>query len=384
MKLKPMTLVGLLLLILLPLFFVGPLLVTDFPDHSLPGITSLAVLSAVDDQFEKVLKPRKFTFPRDHGAHENYRTEWWYFTGNLQNQSERKFGYQLTFFRYALNRKNITSISAWRSNQMYMAHLALTDVENKRFYSDEKFSRSANGLAGSKTNKFKVWLHHWSAAKQGAEDSPIHLTAETSQFSIDLLLQITKPLVLQDQEGFSRKSSEPGNASYYYSYTRLKTNGIIRVANQSFTVSGISWMDREWSTSSLSAEQIGWDWFALQFSDNTELMYYQLRRKDGRTDKNNSGALFLADHSKIPLGPADITVKILDQWKSRHSGITYPSHWQLSIPSQKIEIEIEPLINNQELNLSYRYWEGAVAIRGSKKGMPITGQGYVELAGYRN
>ncbi len=372
------------LLIIILLWSFGSVFVTDFSNHSISNNTSLELLSDIDDQFEKVLKPRKFNFPQDHGAHENYRTEWWYFTGNLQTQSGRKFGYQLTFFRYGLSRKKVASTSAWRSNQMYMGHLALTDVENNRFYTEEKFSRAANGLAGSKTNKFKVWLYGWSAEMQDAEDSAIHLTAKADQFAINLLLAPQKPLVLQGQNGFSRKSNNPGNASYYYSYTRLETNGTIRVADQLFTVSGTSWMDREWSTSSLSPEQIGWDWFALQFSDNSELMYYQFRRKDGHSDKNNSGALFLADNSKISLGPSDITIKILDQWKSPYSDTSYPSLWLLSIPSLQLEITLKPLINNQELNLSYRYWEGAVAIRGIKNGNPVTGQGFVELTGYRN
>ncbi len=384
MKPKSILIAGPCLLLLFFLLFVVSLVITDSSDHSVPENSSLEVLTALDDQFEKVLKPRKFNFPQDHGAHQEYRSEWWYFTGNLESQSGRKFGYQLTFFRYALNRNKVSSISAWRSNQMYMAHLALTDVENKRFYTEEKFSRAANGLAGSSTKKLWVWLYNWSAEMRDTDNSPIHLTAKTDQFTIELLLEPQKPLVLQGQEGFSRKSNNPGNASYYYSYTRLKTNGVIRISNQFLTVSGSSWMDREWSTSSLSPEQIGWDWFSLQFSDNSELMYYQFRRKDAHADKNNAGALFLADNSKIPLGPTDISIKILEHWKSPHSDISYPSLWRLSIPSQQIEITIKPLINDQELNLSYRYWEGAVSIQGIKNGNPVRGRGYVELTGYRN
>jgi len=384
MKSKSVLITSLLLLILFFLLFAWSVLETDLSSYSAQVNSFLEVLKTADDQFEKALKVRKFNFPQDHGAHENYRTEWWYFTGNLQTQSGRKFGYQLTFFRYALNRNKATSISAWRSNQMYMAHLALTDVENNRFYTEEKFSRAANGLAGSQTQKLEVRLYGWSAEMQDADTSAIHLTAKADQFAIDISLEPKKPLVLQGQNGFSRKSEKPGNASYYYSYTRLKTSGSIRIADQLFTVSGTSWMDREWSTSSLSSEQIGWNWFALQFSDNSELMYYQFRRKDGQSDKHNSGALFLADNSKISLGPTDITIIILDQWKSPHSEISYPSVWHLSIPSQQMEVTLKPLINDQELNLSYRYWEGAVSIRGIKNGNPVIGQGYVELTGYQN
>ncbi len=339
-------------------------------------------LSAKDDEFEKVLLPRPFLFPVDHGPHNEYRTEWWYFTGNVRDPSGRKFGYELTFFRYALSREKQESSSDWRSNQMYMAHFALTDVAANRFYADERFSRSANGLAGSQSDRYRVWLYDWSAEMEKPEDSPIHLTAQTDDFAIDLQLELEKPVAFQGDRGFSQKSSEPGNASYYYSYTRLNTSGSVRVQNQFFPVTGTSWMDREWSTSSLSTEQTGWDWFALQLSDQTELMYYQFRRKDGKEDSHSAGALFLADHSKIPLSNQEVSVTNLDHWTSPHSNISYPSRWRLSIPSRQIELDIVPLINDQELNVAYRYWEGAVSVTGTKNGQAISGQGYVELAGY--
>lgn len=356
--------------------------VTDQNQHSAQENTLSDTLSAKDDEFEKVMRPRPFIFPADHGPHNEYRTEWWYFTGNVQEPSGRKFGYELTFFRYALTREKQKSSSNWRSNQMYMAHFALTDVANDRFYADERFSRAANGLAGSLSDRYRVWLYDWSAEMEKAEDSPIHLTAQTDAFAIDLKLELKKPAMFQGDKGFSQKSSEPGNASYYYSYTRLKTSGTLRVQNRSFSVSGTSWMDREWSTSALSSEQTGWDWFALQFSDQTELMYYQLRRKDGKPDSHSSGALFLADYSKIPLTNQEVLVANLDYWKSPHTGITYPSRWRLSIPSLQTELEVIPLINDQELNVTYRYWEGAVSVSGIKNGQPIKGRGYVELAGY--
>jgi predicted secreted hydrolase len=181
----------------------------------------------------------------------------------------------------------------------------------------------------------------------------------------------------------SQKSQEPGNASYYYSYPRLDTQGTIQIAGNTFSVSGTSWMDREWSTSALSDEQSGWDWFALQLSDNTELMFYQLRRKDGQPDNNSSGSFILADNTKISLKQQDVTIKSLDNWKSPHSKITYPSRWHLAVSGQNLELDISPLINDQELNVSYRYWEGAVSVTGTKNGKPTSGQGYVELAGYK-
>ena len=341
------------------------------------------VLSIDDPRFARALTPQKVTFPIDHGPHNLYRTEWWYFTGNLKNAQGRQFGYELTFFRFALNPETSESKSAWRSNQMYMAHLTLTDVEKRRCYPDERFSRAGNDLAGALTKKYQVWLYDWSAKTEGDADFPLRLHAKTDDFGINLLLTSQKGYILQGNQGLSQKSLKPGNASYYYSYPRLETKGAVTIASEQFSVTGASWMDREWSTSALSEEQSGWDWFALQFSDDSELMFYQLRRKDGQPDSNSSGSFVRADNGKIALKESDVSIQILDNWKSPHSKITYPSRWHLSIPNQNLEIEIVPLLNDQELNVSYRYWEGAVSIKGTKNGKLVSGQGYVELAGYK-
>jgi predicted secreted hydrolase len=341
------------------------------------------VLSKDDKGFARALKPKEFIFPPDHGPHNPYRSEWWYFTGNLKNPQGRQFGYELTFFRFALKAQMPESKSAWRSNQMYMAHLALTDVEKSRFYTDERVSRAGNGLAGASNKKYHVWLYDWSAMTEGEADFPLRLKAKSGDFAIDLLLTSQKGYVLQGDQGLSQKSREPGNASYYYSYPRLETEGVISVAGNQFSVTGASWMDREWSTSALSDEQSGWDWFALQLSDNSELMFYQLRRKDGQRDSNSSGSFVLANNTKISLKEHDVKIKILDSWKSPHSKIIYPSRWHVSVPVQDLEVDVVPLINDQELNVSYRYWEGAVSVNGKINGKPISGQGYVELAGYQ-
>jgi predicted secreted hydrolase len=355
-----------------------------FSKTATPRVSSFSdLLSQGDADFARALKPQKFSFPHDHGAHNLYRTEWWYFTGNLQSSGGRKFGYELTFFRFVLSAKSYPSQSVWRNNQLYMAHLTLTDVKENRFYTDERFGRAGNELAGADNDKYHVWLYDWSAMAEGNIDFPLRLRAKSDQFAIDLLLNTQKSLVLQGEQGLSQKSAEPGNASYYYSYTRLPTQGTLSIDGINHSVTGNSWMDREWSTSSLSKEQSGWDWFALQFSDSTELMFYQLRRKDGQQDNNSAGSFVLADSTKVPLKMQDTTIEILDTWQSPHSGINYPSRWRLSVPSQKLAVEIVPLINDQELNLSFRYWEGAVRIEGIKNGKAISGQGYVELTGYK-
>jgi predicted secreted hydrolase len=340
------------------------------------------VLSESDKGFARALKPRKFSFPLDHGAHDQYRTEWWYFTGNLSSVEGRRFGYELTFFRFALSPDAPVSKSAWRSNQVYMAHLTLTDAGKDRFYTDERFSRAANGLAGASDKQYRVWLYDWSASARDGTDFPLRLSAKSDEFAIDFMLMPTKGPVFQGEDGLSRKSDEPGNASYYYSYTRLATEGSVRIGDTLFLVIGNSWMDREWSTSSLSKEQAGWDWFALQLSDGSELMFYQLRRKDGRVDRNSSGSIVLADNVKVPLTAQDAAIEVLATWTSPHSKIRYPSSWRLSVPGQRLELDVVPLINDQELNVSVRYWEGAVSVKGTKNGRPVSGQGYVELTGY--
>lgn len=342
------------------------------------------VISQDPSGFERVLSPRKFEFPQDHGAHDRYRTEWWYFTGNLKNPNGRQFGYELTFFRFALSPPTATPAkSTWRNKQLYMAHLTLTDAVAQKFYVAERFSRAGNGLAGASDKKFQVWLNDWSVSSENGPGFPLHLKAKNGEIALDLHLSSQFDPVLQGNQGLSQKSTEPGNASYYYSYPRLATEGSIGIGNNQFSVTGNSWMDREWSTSALADDQQGWDWFALQLDDGSALMFYQLRRKDGQPDSHSSGSAISAENSKTELTGQDVNIKVLNFWTSPASKVTYPAAWHLSIPGQLLELDVQPLLNGQELNVSYRYWEGAVTVTGQKNGKAITGQGYVELAGYK-
>jgi predicted secreted hydrolase len=342
------------------------------------------LLSAENKDFAKVLTPRPFIFPQDHGPHPAYRSEWWYFTGNLHGVDNRRFGYELTFFRFALTPQVIDSASSWHSNQIYMAHFALTDAANNHFYADERFARAGNDLAGAKSDKLHVWLYNWQAqARDDSTMAEIQLTAQTETSGITLTLLPLKGPVKQARDGLSQKSAEPGNASYYYSYTRLQTSGEIRIGKQTFSVTGNSWMDREWSSSALSTEQAGWDWFSLQLSDNSEVMFYQMRRKDGKVDPHSAGAVFDSNKKQYDLHAEDVEIIPMNYWQSPHSGITYPAKWRLIIPKQGLDLLITPVIADQELNVTYRYWEGAVDISGDRNGKPINGQGYVELAGYQ-
>jgi predicted secreted hydrolase len=334
-------------------------------------------------EFARAIAPRPFEFPRDHGAHPDYRTEWWYFTGNLATDEGRRFGYQLTFFRIALAPSVAASPSAWRARQIYMAHFALSDIEAGEFYGFERFGRGALGLAGVSNPPLSVWVDHWRARADADPPLSLRLAAEQSGIAIDLTLAPGKPIVAQGDDGLSRKSAEPGNASYYYSAPRMPTAGRITIGDRGFDVAGTSWLDREWSTSALAPDQIGWDWFALQLGDGRELMYYRLRRQDGGADRHSAGTLIGVDGTPVRLAADDVRIEVDDHWRSPASGVRYPSAWRVALPGHALELRITPALENQELNLTVRYWEGAVTVRGTAAGRPLGGVGYVELAGYR-
>ncbi len=362
--------------------------------------------------FARATGPHRFVFPRDHGPHPRYRTEWWYYTGNLRTADGRRFGYELTFFRIALRPKPVPRPSAWATNQIYMAHLTLTDVSGHRFYHFQRFSRAALGLAGAAPGpgaksgaRFRVWLDDWRVeAEPGAPSAAcaargpaerclnMHLQASArldsgGDVQLDLTLRADKPLVLQGDHGLSRKGPVPGNASYYYSFTRLATAGTINLAGRAFAVRGSSWMDREWSTSALGPSQAGWDWFALQLDDGSDLMFYRLRRKDGRVDRHSAGTWVARSGAASALSAQDVDVAVQAHWVSPHSGVRYPARWRLRVPSRHLVLEIRPRLADQELTgTAVRYWEGAVSVTGTRQvdghAQPVEGVGYVELAGY--
>lgn len=348
--------------------------------------TSIQVGDALSGEsigFEQALAPREFRFPEDHGAHEKFATEWWYFTGNVATAEGRRFGYQLTFFRVGLDANPVARSSHWSSSQIYMAHFALTDVDGKTFHPFERFARAVPQLAGAQAQPLRVWLEDWSV--EGASDAtlPLHLRAQQDSFAIDVTLDSSKPIVLQGDKGLSQKSSAAGNASYYYSMTRMATQGAITIGDRKFAVTGQSWFDREWSTSALAESQAGWDWFSLQLDDQTELMFYQLRNKDGTTDLLSSGTLVNAQGVVRRLAAKDVLLTPLDFWQSDSSNIRYPVQWRIFVPDSGLDLTVTPLLENQEMALSVRYWEGAVIVSGKKHGQPINGRGYLELAGYK-
>ena len=329
-----------------------------------------------DPAFARALEPRAFQFPQDHGAHPEFATEWWYLTGNLRSENGQRFGYQLTLFRVGLRPGQVQQDSSWRTNQVYMGHLAISDIAAARHYSTERFARAAAGLAGARLEPFEVWLGPWSMRADRKQSSFI-VSAEQDDIGISLqLLPGNKRMILQGERGLSRKSATPGNASFYYSFTRLPTRGEIRVGDKFYTVEGNSWLDREWSSSALDKDQAGWDWFALQLDDGREVMYYQMRNKQGGAHAFSSGKLVEKDGRVHTLLPNQMMLMPSRYWQAR-DGERYPVKWSMQIAEHQLDLEVEAMIDDQLMDHTVRYWEGAVGVSGSH-----TGKGYLELSGY--
>ncbi|MEO0406279.1 MAG: lipocalin-like domain-containing protein [Cyanobacteria bacterium P01_A01_bin.135] len=332
-------------------------------------------------KFARANGPKPLEFPRDLGAHNEYQTEWWYYTGTLATDAGRDFGYQLTFFRRALapEAEQVANSSDWRSNQVYFAHFTVSDVENNAFYPHERFSRQSAGLSGAQGQPYRVWLENWSA--EAIAPGQVQLVADAGDVALNLTLTETLPPVLQGDRGYSQKGPEPGNASYYYSIVQQRTEGRVTIGDESFNVTGLSWKDHEYSTSALSPGTVGWDWFSLQLDDGSALMLYGLRKEDGALTATSSGTYISDSGETQRLAPSDWTITVQDTWHSPTSGADYPAQWHIEVPKLDLVLDGKPLMPNQELTISTTYWEGAVGFAG-RKGHPVTARGYVELTGY--
>lgn len=333
-----------------------------------------------EEGYSQALKPRFFSFPQDHNAHPGFRNEWWYFTGNLHNNEGRRFGYQVTFFRIAVSPEERVGDSSWGSRQVWMGHVALSDINGRQHFAEERWARGAAGLAGTRSSPFTVWLEDWklSAAVDGA--FPWKLDIQTDEFELELTLNPEKPIVLQGEGGLSQKSAETGQASYYYSMTRLQTEGQVSLNGQVTPLSGLSWLDREWSTSALAEDQVGWDWFSLQLNDGRDLMFYQLRKQDGSSDAASSGVLVDKAGVKTALGANQVKLEEKRFWQAA-DGRKYPVAWRMQVPEQDIDWLVEAALDEQQMQVSVRYWEGAVNVSESKSG-DVLGMGYLEMTGY--
>ena len=326
---------------------------------------------------------REWTFPRDHGAHPGYRTEWWYFTGNLEDSQDNPYGYQLTIFRVGVRPQPDPAEAGnpWAVRDLYLGHLAVSDGAGGRFRYAHQLSRTGPGLAGASLTDLDVWVLDWSARQEGAA---IHLNGGTEGFALDLDLRPDKPVVLHGSQGLSRKGPKPGQASYYASLTSLATSGTLRLAPGAapVAVTGVSWFDQEFGSNQLAEDQAGWDWFSLHLGDGRELMLYLLRRTDGTVEPASSGTLVEKDGHAVHLELAGFRVEVLDTWVSPRSSARYPSRWRVTVPEHGISLEIVPLVVDQELvttgSTGVVYWEGAVTGDGASG--PC--RGYVELTGY--
>lgn len=336
--------------------------------------------------FRKADRPLPLTFPEDFGPHLGFQTEWWYYTGNLESETGRPFGYQLTWFRRALTPREPAaspdqSNSSWRSNQFYFSHFTISDIEAQEFYPHERFSRDAVQLVGATANPYHVWLQDWEITE--TPDHTLHLQAEAEDVGLQLTLEQTLPPILQGDRGYSVKGPEPGSASYYYSQVQQPSTGTVRIGEQIYPVEGLSWTDHEYSTSALSPGTAGWDWFSLQFDDRTALMIYCLRQEDGQILPVSRGSYIDAQGDLIPIFPEDWHIDVKDQWRSP-AGTQYPSRWRIQIPKLALTLEGQPMMANQELNVSTTYWEGAVQFTGQHHDQAVTAKGYVELTGYQD
>jgi predicted secreted hydrolase len=337
------------------------------------------------NEWRQAIGPWKWDFPKDHGSHPEFRTEWWYFTGNLKDTSKKWFGYQLTFFRQGVLFKAKDQSSPWAIRDVYLAHFTVTDVNADQFWYADRASRRGPGLAGAAEEGMDVWLLNWTARM---ERNRIRLEARHQGMELSLDLAPRKPIVLHGKNGLSRKGPMEGQASYYSSYTDLDTRGFLKtpLSHSPIQVNGTSWFDHEFGSNQLAPDQAGWDWFSLHLSEGQDLMVYFLRRKDGTIEPSSSGTWVTRSGESLHLTLSDIHVEVLDHWTSPRSGGRYPSRWRMKVPSAKIELEMSALVPSQELltggSTGVTYWEGAVAGKGILAGKPITCEGYVELTGY--
>ena len=335
--------------------------------------------------WQRAIGPWSWNFPRDHGAHPHFKTEWWYFTGNLKDAQQRAFGYQLTLFRQGIQFTPSQPQSRWGVRDFYFGHFTISDLAGGKFHVAERVSRGALGEAKAATDRMDVALGPWAIEqKEGGEE--YRLKAREPEMEIDLEEHPLKPLVLEGINGLSRKASGVGEASYYYSYPRLATAGQLRIGNTTYSVSGPSWFDHEFSTSSLGKDQVGWDWFCIQLDNHEEIMLYAMRDKSGALDPVSEGTWVKADGGSERLPPGSFSLEKLATWHSPRNGAVYPTRWHILVPGHQADLTVEPVMADQELHLtkmgSLDYWEGACSIRGTMAGAAATGVGYTELTGY--
>ena len=343
----------------------------------------LAASAAGPEDWRRAEPGWRYEWPRDHAVHADFKTEWWYFTGNLHAEDGRRFGYQLTFFRQGVRApgRRETARSRFVVDDLKFGHFTVTDVNARRFHFSQQLLRGAFGEAGFGGSERTAWLGDWSLAIGG--DGTMQLRAVEGGRSLDLRLESTKPWAVHGEGGLSVKAEAPGHASHYYSGTRMRSRGTLRIDGTTFTVEGASWFDHEWATNQLAPGQAGWDWFSVQFDDGTELMIYRLRKKDGTVDGASSGSFIAADGAVRHLRASELRLEPSRHWQSPKTKGRYPLEWHIAVPALGLDLTVSTPLDSQELVLEpVSYWEGMIDVKGTREGRPVRGDGYLELTGY--
>jgi predicted secreted hydrolase len=344
---------------------------------------AVGVVSFAAPQWKQATAGYRFVFPRDHASHPDYKIEWWYYTGNVQTSTGRRFGYQVTFFRIGVDFSPVNP-SRWAVRDLFMTHLAVSDPEGQRYRFDERLSRAGPGLAGAARDKYHVWNADWTAFLDHNGQHVIR--AASAKAAVELALDEGKAPAINGVDGISQKGAQVGNASHYYSLTRMPTRGAITIDGERFDVTGDSWMDHEFGTSFLEPEQRGWDWLSIQLSDGRDLMLYQLRRADGTRDPRSSGTLIDARGGTKHLRSDDFSLTSRGRGFRAPSGASYATSWSVRIPQHHLALEISTPLANQELSTQgagVSYWEGLIDVAGTGHDERLTGRGYLEMTGYK-
>jgi predicted secreted hydrolase len=350
------------------------------------GLTALLMAFSLfgtgSDSYRLAVPGYRYSFPADHFNHPEFQTEWWYYTGNLHSADGRRFGFELTFFRHGVDREPRPA-GVWDVRDVWLAHLALSDLDGSHFFHTERLNRAGPGIAGADLNQGRVWNGNWQVRWKSAEQQ---LNAVAERFSIDLSLRSEKPPVIHGIDGVSQKSEGAGRASHYISLTHLISRGSVTIDGKTFSVEGLTWMDHEFFTHQLEANQSGWDWFSLQFEDGTELMLFRIRRKDGSADPFSAGTYVDATGRASHLAAGAFSVAPGKTWRSPDTGGEYPIEWKVQVPPLQIDASLSTRLPRQELtgksDVTPAYWEGAIEVKGTKGGRQIKGAGYLEMTGY--
>jgi predicted secreted hydrolase len=344
---------------------------------------ALLFLQPLAAQYRTALPGYRYEFPRDHFNHPEFQTEWWYYTGNLKSAEGHWFGFELTFFRQAVSR-DPAKAGAWEVQDLYLAHLALSDLDDGKFYRTERTNRSGPGIAAVSESLGRIWNGNWQIQWHGSDQE---LNAIDQRFQLHLMLYQEKTPVIHGEKGVSQKAEGPGRASHYISLTRLATSGLVNLGNKKFEVNGASWMDHEFFTYQLDSNQTGWDWLSLQLDDHTEVMLFRIRRKDGSIDPNSAGTYIDSGGKTTHLRSSDFKLEpVGEKWTSPATGAVYPIRWRIAIPKLGIDLEVKTRLESQELTgkteFVPNYWEGAIVLSGTRNATVLRGVGYLEMTGY--